>query len=67
MRATAIGDALTGSRLSDREIAEAVQTAVASIEIMSSPHASDDYRRRAAATLGTRALMQARDASGTIQ
>jgi len=67
VRLDAVGDALTGSRLSDREIAEAVQTAVASIEIMSSPHASDDYRRRAAATLGTRALMQARDASGTIQ
>ena len=67
VRLDAAGDALTGSRLSDREIAEAVRAAVASIEIMSSPHASDDYRRRAAATLGTRALMQARDASGTIQ
>jgi carbon-monoxide dehydrogenase medium subunit len=48
---------------------EAVRAAVASIEIMSSPHASDDYRRRAAATLGARALMQAREAAldGTIQ
>ena len=68
VRLDAAGDALTGSRLSDREIAEAVRAAVASIEIMSSPHASDDYRRRAAATLSARALMQARDAArGTMQ
>ena len=56
-------DALIGSHLSDRDITEAVRAAVASIEIMSSSHASDDYRRRAAATLGARALMQARDAA----
>ena len=67
IRLDAAGDTLTGSRLSDREIAEAVRAAVASIEIMSSPHASNDYRRRAAATLGARALMQARDASGAVQ
>ena len=61
-------DALIGSRLSDRDIEEAVHTAVATIEIMSSPHASDAYRRRAAATLGVRALTQARDAAGsTVQ
>ena len=56
-------DALIGSPLSDRDITEAVRAAVGSIEIMRSPHASDDYRRRAAATLGARALMQARDAA----
>jgi hypothetical protein len=28
---------------------------------MTGPHASDDYRRRAAATLGARALGEARD------
>ncbi len=68
VRLDAAGAALTGSRLSDRDIAEAVHAAVASIEIMSSPHASDDYRRRAAATLAARALMQARDAaSGMLQ
>jgi CO/xanthine dehydrogenase FAD-binding subunit len=68
IRLDAAADALTGSHLSDREIAEAVHAAVASIEIMRSPHASDNYRRRAAATLGARALMQARDAaSGMLQ
>jgi cell division GTPase FtsZ len=38
-----------------------MRAAVATIEIMSSPHASDGYRRRAAAALGIRALMQACD------
>ena len=39
------------------------RAAAASLEIMSSPHASDDYRRRAAATLGApRARADARDA-----
>ena len=53
--------ALVGSRLSAAEIGTAARAAADSIEIMSSPHASDDYRRRAAATLGARALAQARD------
>src|ERR1044072_7522511 len=45
--------ALSGTRLSDAEIGEAVRAAAAaSLEIMSSPHACDGYRRRAAATLG---------------
>jgi CO/xanthine dehydrogenase FAD-binding subunit len=60
-RLDACSGALSGTRLSDAEIGEAVRAAAASLEIMSSPHASDDYRRRAAATLGARALAQARD------
>ena len=60
-RIDAVGNALVGSRLSDAEIGAAARAAATSIEIMSSPHASDDYRRRAAATLGARALAQARD------
>jgi CO/xanthine dehydrogenase FAD-binding subunit len=60
-RLDVVADALVGSLLSDAEIDEAVRAAVATIEIMASPHASDDYRRRAATTLGIRALMQARD------
>ena len=63
IRLDAAGDALVGSRLSEREIGEAMRAAVESIEIMSSPHASDGYRQRAAATLGARALAQARDAA----
>ena len=53
---------LIGSRLSDAEIREAARAAAA-VDWRScpSPHASDDYRRRAAAVLGARALAHARD------
>ena len=60
-RLDAVSGALIGSPLSDADIGDAVGAAAATIEIMSSPHASDGYRRRAAATLGIRALAQARD------
>ena len=60
-RLEVVSDALIGSRLSDAEIGNAARAAAESIEIMTSPHASDEYRRRAAATLGARALAQARD------
>ena len=60
-RLDAAAGALVGSMLADAEIGAAVRPAVAAIEIMSGPHASDDYRRRAAATLGARALAEARD------
>ncbi|MBV8836238.1 MAG: FAD binding domain-containing protein [Alphaproteobacteria bacterium] len=52
---------LVGSRLTDAAIIETANAAADALEIMSSPHASDGYRRRAAAALGARALMQARD------
>jgi CO/xanthine dehydrogenase FAD-binding subunit len=72
IRLDAAAEALIGSLLFDRDIADAVHAAVASIEIMNSPHASDGYRRRAAATLAVRALTQARhtargNASDTVQ
>jgi CO/xanthine dehydrogenase FAD-binding subunit len=54
-------NALIGSRLSDSDIIEAARAGADEIEIMSSPHASDGYRRRAAAALGARALVRARD------
>jgi carbon-monoxide dehydrogenase medium subunit len=71
-RIDAVADALLGSQLSDAAIDKAARAAADAIEIMSSPHASDAYRRRAAATLGARALAQARDAAlrrpaGTLQ
>jgi carbon-monoxide dehydrogenase medium subunit len=52
---------LVGSTLSDAAIGEAVRAATDGLEIMTSPHASDGYRRRAACTLAARALAQARD------
>jgi CO/xanthine dehydrogenase FAD-binding subunit len=67
-RLDAVAQALTGSTLSDAAIRDAVRAATDEIEIMSSPHASDAYRRHAAATLGIRALTDARDrARGAAQ
>jgi CO/xanthine dehydrogenase FAD-binding subunit len=60
-RLGAVADALTGTMLSDRDIDAAVRAATAGIEIMSSPHASDDYRRRATTALAIRALTNARN------
>lgn len=54
-------EALIGSALSDAEIDEAVRGATDTLEIMSGPHASDGYRRRAARVLAVRALREARD------
>lgn len=54
-------EALIGSALSDAEIDEAVHEATDALEIMTSPHASDGYRRRAARVLAVRALAEARD------
>jgi CO/xanthine dehydrogenase FAD-binding subunit len=53
--------ALIGTMMRDADIRDAVRPAVDEIEIMSSPHASDAYRRRAAMALGIRALTDARD------
>jgi len=52
---------LIGSALSDADIAEAARAATEKLEVMTSPHASDDYRRRAARVLVGRALAEARD------
>jgi len=60
-RGDAVRAALIGSKLSDAAIADAARAAADALAVMSSPHASDAYRRRAAAALGTRALAQARD------
>jgi len=60
-RHDAITDALLGAPLSDAAIDEAARAAADALEIMSGPHASDGYRRRAATTLGARALREARD------
>ena len=47
---------LLGTRLDAASIAEAVAAATAGLEAASDLHASADYRRRVAATLGARAL-----------
>lgn len=52
---------LIGFTLSDVAIGDAVRAATEKLDIMTSPHASDDYRRRAARVLAARALAEARD------
>lgn len=54
-------EGLIGSALADAEIDDAVRGATDTLEIMTSPHASDGYRRRAARVLAVRALAEARD------
>lgn len=70
-RIDSVARALVGSRLSDAEVADAARCAADEIEVMTSPHASDGYRRRAAAALGARALAEARERAtrscGTLQ
>jgi len=51
--------ALMGKRLDAVSVREAVEDAMAGIEAMSELHASASYRRRAAATLATRAISDA--------
>ncbi len=53
--------ALTGSALDEAKAREAVRAALADIEPNSDPHASAEYRRRAALSLALRAVADARD------
>jgi CO/xanthine dehydrogenase FAD-binding subunit len=59
-RLDAICDALTGSKLDDKAIRNAVGATVEGLEIMQDAHASTAYRRRVAAGLIERALIDAR-------
>jgi CO/xanthine dehydrogenase FAD-binding subunit len=58
-RLTRAEQALTGTRLDPSSVRAAVVEAVAEIETWSDLHASAEYRRRAAATLATRAILDA--------
>lgn len=51
--------ALTGSKLDPKDIAAALATDVAALDLMVDGHASPAYRRRVAAALATRALTDA--------
>ena len=53
--------ALTGTRLAESGIREALAPAIDALEIMVDSHASVAYRRRVALTLATRAVIAARD------
>jgi CO/xanthine dehydrogenase FAD-binding subunit len=54
---------LVGTALADDEIADAATAATAALEAMHDLHASSDYRRRVAAVLAKRALIDARNAA----
>lgn len=59
---------LVGSKLEQSRVTEAIEAAMADLETMDDLHASAAYRRRVAATLCARALLDARDnASGRKQ
>jgi CO/xanthine dehydrogenase FAD-binding subunit len=53
--------ALIGTRLTDADIRQALAGATDRLEIMTDPHGSPDFRRRAATALALRALVEARD------
>ena len=55
---------LTGTRLTEAAVRGAVRASLAGVETASDLHASADYRRRAAATLAVRAIMDAYEEAG---
>jgi CO/xanthine dehydrogenase FAD-binding subunit len=63
LRLDAAARALEGTRAEETVVRESLRAALAEIEPLSDLHASADYRRRAAASLGVRAVIDAyRDA-----
>jgi CO/xanthine dehydrogenase FAD-binding subunit len=61
VRLDSVAEALIGSRLEEEAIREAVENATADFETADDLHASGVYRRRVAATLARRAIVDARD------
>ena len=61
VRVDAAADALIGSRLEEGAVREAVEEAAAGLETVRDHHASAAYRRRVAAALARRAILEARD------
>jgi CO/xanthine dehydrogenase FAD-binding subunit len=60
LRLEAAEKELTGGKLDEKKVTEAVRAALADIEPLADLHASADYRRRAAATLAARAIADAK-------
>jgi CO/xanthine dehydrogenase FAD-binding subunit len=63
VRLDSAAEALIGSDLGDKTIADAVTTAMAKLDIWGDLHASADYRRRTGGVLARRALSDARQAA----
>ena len=63
VRLDTLSDALVGSRLEEAVVRNAVAAATADLETEDDLHASAAYRKRVAATLARRAILDARDAA----
>ena len=61
VRLDAVSEALVGSRLEETEVREVVAVATDNLETVDDLHASASYRKRVAATLARRAILDARD------
>jgi carbon-monoxide dehydrogenase medium subunit len=61
VRLDAVSDALAGARLEEARVHEAVAAAVADLDVVNDLHASAAYRKRVAATLARRAILEARE------
>jgi carbon-monoxide dehydrogenase medium subunit len=61
VRLDAVAGALAGSRLEEGAVREATEAAAAGLETVRDPHASAAYRRRVAASLARRAILDARE------
>jgi CO/xanthine dehydrogenase FAD-binding subunit len=61
LRLGAVSAALMGSRLEEGAVREAVEAATANLETLGDHHASAAWRRRVAAALARRAILEARD------
>lgn len=59
LRLDTVARSLQGARIEENKVRAAVDAALAGIEPLSDLHASANYRRRAAATLAVRAIMDA--------
>jgi CO/xanthine dehydrogenase FAD-binding subunit len=65
VRLNSIAEALRGTRITEPAARDAVAASLAELEFLSDLHATSDYRRRAAASLALRAIMDAaRSAEG---
>ena len=67
VRLNASIDTLIGSRLDERAVREAIAGAIEELETVGDLHASAGYRKRVAATLARRALLDARDAAAGLR
>jgi CO/xanthine dehydrogenase FAD-binding subunit len=63
LKLAAVGEALVGTRITEMSAREAVTGALKTIEPLADLHASADYRRRAAASLAVRAVLDANAAA----